>query len=414
MNKINIKILFIYSQYISQYKIILIKSFIAFFVSTLFLWEWVYAQSISSTKKNAISQNTPSIYERLARLKKLQLTRSKHIIWKKLNQEKMIASLSLSKDKQLKKLSEYKSEIQGEYGKEMMIFMNMPMTDAWIEDIAQNMKNIISEYKKNQVKPIFLFEPYDENLNEIHFKHLKNGAYDDKLKKIFSKLKYTYNISVEDIGVLVPYPEINTPAFERQGFQPEDFSPMINSFFETVREVYPTVEGWILLDSKTYSVWAWWWEWSFSSFMPYIQNITPGTLNRFWIQGFPWVSNDGSIEAYDPKEYLPLGITLEASKFLGVESIWYNTGVMKKKYKKNTITLSHTTTDQILENTLKQATELKKKWYGVFINIFAQDKFDHYEVTDWSFLGTGEHQDVLKKFIFWATDRSVAVSIYDK
>jgi hypothetical protein len=34
---------------------------------------------------------------------------------------------------------------------------------------------------------------------------------------------------------------------------------------------------------------------------------------------------------------------------------------MKKKYKKNTITLSHTTTDQILENTLKQATELKKK-----------------------------------------------------
>jgi hypothetical protein len=42
----------------------------------------------------------------------------------------MIASLSLSKDKQLKKLSEYKSEIQGEYGKEMMIFMNMPMTDA--------------------------------------------------------------------------------------------------------------------------------------------------------------------------------------------------------------------------------------------------------------------------------------------
>ena len=87
---------------------------------------------------------------------------------------------------------------------------------------------------------------------------------------------------------------------------------------------------------------------------------------------------------------------------------------MKKKYKKNTITLSHTTTDQILENTLKQATELKKKGYGVFINIFAQDKFDHYEVTDWSFLGTGEHQDVLKKFLFWATDTGVSVSIYDK
>lgn len=47
---------------------------------------------------------------------------------------------------------------------------------------------------------------------------------------------------------------------------------------------------------------------------------------------------------------------------------------MKKKYKKNTITLSHTTTDQILENTLKQANELKKKGFGVFINIFAQDQ----------------------------------------
>jgi hypothetical protein len=46
-----------------------------------------------------------------------------------MTQERIISSLSLSQDEQLKKLSLYKKEIQGEYGKEMMIFLNMPTSE---------------------------------------------------------------------------------------------------------------------------------------------------------------------------------------------------------------------------------------------------------------------------------------------
>jgi hypothetical protein len=48
------------------------------------------------------------------------------------------------------------------------------------------MKNIIAEYKMNLVKPIFLFEPYDEQREEIDFSYLKSGSYDEKLRLLFS------------------------------------------------------------------------------------------------------------------------------------------------------------------------------------------------------------------------------------
>ena len=382
---------------------------------SIFSFQSAFAASLPQPSiTDGRDQAVKATFRQLNKLKKFNETRWKSIISNKMTQERIISSLSLSQDEQLKKLSLYKKEIQGEYGKEMMIFLNMPTSEKWIHALAENMKNIIAEYKINLVKPIFLFEPYDEQREEIDFSYLKSGSYDEKLRLLFSLLNNTYHISSEDIGLVVPYPENNTPAYKRKGFVPEDFPLLIHSFFSVAREQYPTLEGWILLDSKSYDIGKKWWQGTFSSFMPYIRGIKPGTLSRFWIQWFPWVSNDGSIEAYNPKEYLPLGITLEASKYLSVKSIWYNTWVMKKKYRNNTITLTWEARDTILEETLDQWEKLAEKWYGIHIHIFAQNKFNQYEATDWSILGDIEEKNSFKKFITQAKEKNISVSVYDK
>lgn len=138
---------------------IFLASFFFQEVSASDLYPWVQTNTIKKTGMLRI----PTLNEMMDAYKK------QRVQWAKLRSIKTIASLSESNDIQLQKLSEYKKNIVWNYGNEMMIFLNMPLTERWIENLAQNMSNIILEYKKNRVKPIFLFEPYDENHREINF-----------------------------------------------------------------------------------------------------------------------------------------------------------------------------------------------------------------------------------------------------
>jgi hypothetical protein len=68
------------------------------------------------------------------------------------------------------------------------------------------------------------------------------------------KLKNERGITEDKLGILVPYPEINTPAFNRSGFVPEDLPLLVNNFFTIVKKYYPNAKGSILLDAKSYDI----------------------------------------------------------------------------------------------------------------------------------------------------------------
>lgn len=295
-----------------------------------------------------------------------------------------------------------------------MVFLNMPKSEAGVKKLAENMKNIVAEYKRNSITPIFLFEPYDENLQEIHFGDLKKWSHDASIRLLFTLLRDTYSIPSEDIWMIVPYPEINTPAYKRLWFQPQDFSGLVNRFFKEIKSVYPSIRSGLLLDSKSYAINENWGDGSFESFLPYIQDIPPGTIDSFGIQGFPWVSNNQKIQAYDPKIYLPFGITDEAARKLSVKSVWMNTGVMRKKYQNNTVIITPETSEKILFDTLAHAKLFQDKGYTLLVNIFAQNKFQHYEATNWSFLGDIRYEKVFERFLLRAETDKIEIGIYDK
>lgn len=236
--------------------------------------------------------------------------------------------------------------------------MNMPQSRASIEGASYYMANIMNEYAKYGITPIFIFEPFGDN-GQLDLGRLKNGEYSANMELLFSMIKNDRKVSEDKLGIMVPYPEINTPAFNRANFVPENLPTMVNVFFDSIKKSYPNVRGGLLLDAKSYDVDKSWGQGSAKSFAPYITGIKPNTIEIFGLQGFPWASNDASIKVYDPVAFLPIGITEEAANILGIKKIWFNTGTMKKQYPNNTVYVSPAERTTTFNGIVDQATRLQ-------------------------------------------------------
>ena len=97
----------------------------------------------------------------------------------------------------------------------------------------------------------------------------------------------------------------------------------------------------------------------YPSFSPYILGINPEHIQSFGLQGFPWVSNDGSNKVYNPTTFLPTNLAAEAADILGTKNIWLNTGTMKRSYTSNTVNTSPTERSTILNGILSQSNSLE-------------------------------------------------------
>jgi hypothetical protein len=282
------------------------------------------------------------------------------------------------------------------------------------------MANIMNEYAQAGITPIFVFEPTGDSGNQLDLGRLKNGDYSANMEALFAMIKNDRNVTEDKLGVMIPYPEINTPAFNRANFVPEDLPTMVNIFFDSIRKSYPNVKGGLLLDAKSYDVDKSWGQGVARSFAPYIVGIKPGYVQTFVLQGFPWASNDASVKVYDPTVFLPTTITEEAANLLGTKNIWFNTGTARKQYQSNTVTVTPAERTATFDGIINQATRLQSKGYSVLVHVFAQDKFSMGEGIDWSYIDNANdgvlspHESVFRSFLGQAQSHGLKVGLFDR
>ena len=296
----------------------------------------------------------------------------------------------------------------------------MPQSAAAIEGTSYYMANIMNEYAKYGITPIFIFEPTGDNGIQLDLGKLKNGDYSANMELLFSMIKNDRKVTEDKLGLMVPYPEINTPAFNRANFVPENLPTMVNIFFDSIKKSYPNVKGGLLLDTKSYDVDKSWGQGVARSFAPYITGIKPGYIQTFGLQGFPWASNDASVKVYDPTVFLPTGITAEAANILGTKNIWFNTGTMKKQYPTNTVNVTPAERTTTYNGIINQATALQSQGFTMMVHIFAQDKFSMGEGIDWSYIENANdgvlspHESVLSTFLKQTQSKGIKVGLFDR
>ena len=319
----------------------------------------------------------------------------------------------------LKKLAEYQTVMWWFVSDHLMIFLNMPQSAAAIEWTSYYMANIMNEFAQYKITPIFIFEPTGDGGVQLNLWKLKNGDYSATLETLFRTLKNDRGITEDKLGIIVPYPEINTPAFNRANFVPENLPTMVNIFFDSIKKYYPNVRGSLLLDAKSYDIDKSWGQGVAKSFAPYITGIRPGYIESFGLQGFPWVSSDGSNKVYAPATFLPTALAREAANLLGTKKIWLNTGTMKRSYTSNTVMTTPAERTTMLSGIITQAESLEANGYDVLVHIFAQDKLLSGEGIDWSYITNGtdgvlsDHEAVFKTFLSKASTANIKIGLFD-
>ena len=233
------------------------------------------------------------------------------------------------------------------------------------------------------------------------------------ISQFFSHLSSVYKISEQQLGILVPYPEINTPAFDRTQFSPSDFSTIYNNFFVLARAYYPNLRWSILLDSKSYTDEEWS-NWEYRSLLPYLEGIEKTYVQSFWLQWFPWMSEDGKIKLFSMRFILPMSLIQEASQALWTKKIWLNTGTIGRMYSPE-MRISPSERLQLLNSLVMYMRVLKLRWYTPFANIFSQNNLAlESENTDWSYTQSKEDLMALWEFMKRVHKSSLKVGFYDQ
>jgi hypothetical protein len=325
--------------------------------------------------------------------------------------------LQNSLDVNLSRLDKYQQLCNSFASNRMMIFVDMPTTNAQGIEKARKLAPKLLEFKKYGVTPVVVAEPTDGK-NKISFKEFSQGKFDQSLDIYFQTLKQE-GVDDTSIGIWVPFPEANVPYWNFDGSLPIDFSTNVNLFVTQLKK-YFKAQASILLNSQTYIPEDTNWEFgSYDSFTPYIKGIKKGIVDSFGVQGLPWVSpaNTKRREQFVAREFLQTELALEAAKLLKVREVWFNTGTFSEKYtteiaKKTRASVANRKT--MLKDILIEAQRVQSEKFEIWINLFAEDKSYLAESTNWSYLESEESKIILKEFIQKSEEQEVKLSLFDR
>lgn len=334
-----------------------------------------------------------------------------------------IQNLDKANDSQLKKLVQYQQICNSAVTSTMMLFTDMPKDNQDALTKVDKMSKTLKEFANYQVKPLVIAEPVT-TAGDISFTEFKNGLYDDWLKTYFQALK-AKGISDKDMGVWVPFPEANLPYWNRSNATPQDFGIIVSKYVTIAKQFFPGMEASILLNSATYSADDFdWSKGEYSSLVPYVKAVQPGLINSFGLQGFPWMppANKAGNGIFDASEFLNYKLAKEAADTLKVKKIWLNTGTFGIKYagdpaRQTQVDASKRT--DVLNGILVQAQELRDMGFQVAINLFAEDKSDTDELTDWSYfhddsVSTSPASPVFTNFASRMKQNNIELWLFDK
>jgi hypothetical protein len=307
-----------------------------------------------------------------------------------------IKDLAQAQDPQLQKLAQYQQVCHSAVTSHMMIFNDMPNSDQAATDNGKKMAATLKEFHKYGVTPVVIAEPVT-SWGDIDFTEFKSGFYDAWITKYFQTIK-AQGIPTSQMGTWVPFPEANLPYWNRQNATPADFAAIVNKYLLAAHQSYPDLQASIMLNSATYDANDF--DWSrgeYVSLVPYVKDIKKGLVQSFGLQGFPWMppANGDGAGIFDAGEFLNYRLAKEAADSLGVKNIWLNTGTFNSKYvgdPQKQVWVSPEKRADILNGILAQAKTLQTQGYTVSVNVFAQDKGQQTEATDWSYFSNNSVQ----------------------
>lgn len=322
----------------------------------------------------------------------------------------------------LRKLEVYQQACHSFAADTMMIFVGMPTSDKTAATLAQQDAATIKEFSKYHVRPLVMAEPTDYmNDVQLDFGTFAKGSYTRYLDTYFSKLKAA-GITDQEMGIWGPFPEANLPYWLHN--DPQYFAPSVNIYVSTLRKYFPQAQTTIMLNTATYEPTDFnWANGDYVSWLPYLKGIKPGSIDYAGLEGFPWVAKQGgSGSIVNAAEFLNPTIISEAADYLGTKNIWFNTGTFSEKYVLDPAKIMRMAPQQrkaILSTVLAQVDVLQRKGYAVSVNIFAEDKSQASEETNWSYWA---HDDpfsslaapVLTDFIHGLSERHADLWLFDK
>lgn len=336
------------------------------------------------------------------------------------NSMEKIEGLSNSQSNNLKKLAQYQELCDSFVSNKMMFFSSFTSSRSTAERIGERIGNEILEYQKFGIVPIIVLEPADD-AGYVSLRAIAEGEYQNEIEFMFKKILDT-GVDPQLEQIWIPYPEINTPTWNKQGFSVGDFGKMIRDFDWAMKVASPNSKMGILLNSKSYNnPGAKWENGEYASFGPYLEKIPQGSVDFLVVQGFPWTSGadqQEEISLLDPHDFIKPDLIVEAAKKLEVGEIWINTGTFRKIYaddSKKEKQMSAEARKQILTAIINVGREIKDKGFLTRIHLFAQDKSTDKEAVDWSYsLGTkNEHEKALFDFIWGVYDSGLEFSVFD-
>jgi hypothetical protein len=269
----------------------------------------------------------------------------------------------------------------------MMVFTSMPDSVTAAKTYADTDAQMLKAFAKSNVRPLVIAEPSNTGGTNLDFARFASGGYNEELNTYFAELK-AQGITDAQMGIWNPFPEPNLPYWANN--QPQYFAPAVNNYLATLRQYFPVTQTSIMLNSATYSTTDFNWEnGEYDSLLPYVNGITPGLVNYAGLQGFPWLSPKGGNGAIlNAAEFINPSLLQEVADSLKIKKVWFNTGTFTTKYTLDpaqTVTMTPERRKAVLATIDSQATLLQKQGYEVAVNIFAQDKSQESEETNWSY-----------------------------
>ncbi len=333
-----------------------------------------------------------------------------------------IANLASAKATALTKLKTYQDACHSYVTDTLMTFIGMPVSDETATTQAAHDATLIKEFAAHGVRPVLVAEPTDYATSQnIDFSLLAKGTYNPYLDKYFSLLKDA-GLTDAQMGIWCPLPEANLPYWNNN--LPEYYAPSVNNYVSSLHKYFPTTSASLLLNSATYETTDFNWQnGDYSSLLPYIKGITPGSIQYAGLQGFPWAPTRGKPgPILNAAEFLNPSLLAEMADYLKIKNVWFNTGSFAKKYALDPESRVTTTPEQrksVLATVSEQASILQKQGYSVSINLFAQDKSNGSEETDWSYWTknspfNSEATPVLTQFIAQTKQNKQAFWLFDQ
>ncbi len=300
-----------------------------------------------------------------------------------------------TKNVQLLNLQDYQELCKSFVSDKLMTFVSFPTNEKEREYVVKKLEETFNDFEQFGITPIVILEPVNTN-GLINLAEISEEKYDQQLEEFFKELKTVNSSKIDKIWI--PYPEINTPSWDRENFFPEDYPPIVNNFSAMLERHFPNDQIGVLLNAKSYDPTTNNWNGGKRiSFRPYIQDIEKGKVDIFIAQGFPWM-----FERISAKDMIAYEHSIAAAKDLNAEEFWINTGTfhtMKNQAGTERVTNKPERRERELREMLSVAKEIKEQGFKVRFHLFAENKSDKTEATDWSYNQSEKIQQILKEFI---------------